>query len=69
LDPFISFDGGGNVFLRVAFPFSLVNVSLDVLNPDLPSGYNSNKPVVGFSHNNMSGCGIKRGHGNVLIFS
>ena len=68
VDPFIGVDGGGNVFPGAALPFSLVNVSPDVVNPSSPSGYNSDKPVVGISHNHMSGCGIKRGHGNILIF-
>jgi predicted alpha-1,2-mannosidase len=68
VDPFIGTIGSGNVFPGAALPFSMVNVSPDVVNPTSPSGYISNTPVVGFSHNHMSGCGIKRGHGNLLVF-
>ncbi len=61
-------DGGGNVFPGAALPFSMVNVSPDSKRTGSPAGYSSNSPIVGFSHNHMSGMGVKRGFGNLLVF-
>ncbi len=67
VDPFIGVDGGGNVFPGAALPFSMVNLSPDVIRTSSPAGYSSNVPIVGFSHNHMSGMGVKRGFGNLLV--
>lgn len=67
VDPFIGVDGHGNVFPGAALPFSMVNLSPDVTRTDSPGGYSSNVPIVGFSHNHMSGMGVKRGFGNLLV--
>jgi len=67
VDPFIGVDGNGNVFPGAALPFSLVNLSPDVIRTSSPAGYSSNVPIVGFSHNHMSGMGMKRGFGNLLV--
>jgi len=68
VDPIIGVDGGGNVFPGAALPFSMVNVSPDVTQTGSPAGYSSNTPIVGFSHNHMSGMGMKSGFGNLLVF-
>jgi predicted alpha-1,2-mannosidase len=67
VDPFIGVDGHGNVFPGAALPFSMVNLSPDVTRTESPGGYVSNVPIVGFSHNHMSGMGVKRGFGNLLV--
>ncbi|MDA3865759.1 MAG: hypothetical protein PF489_03295 [Salinivirgaceae bacterium] len=67
VNTFLGVDNWGNVFPGAALPFSMVNVSPDIADKQPPSGYLSNKPIIGFSHNHQSGCGMNRGHGNILV--
>jgi predicted alpha-1,2-mannosidase len=67
VDPFIGVDGGGAVFPGAVVPFGLVSLSPDTVAPQETSGYRSNKPVLGFSHNHSSGTGGTARYGNLLV--
>ena len=67
VDPFIGVDRDGNVFPGACLPFSLVRLGPDTEVPQTTSGYQSGRPVIGFSHTRTSGTGGRGRYGNVLV--
>ncbi|HVU33436.1 MAG TPA: GH92 family glycosyl hydrolase [Opitutaceae bacterium] len=67
VDPFIGVDGGGNVCVTSALPFSLVRLGPDTAPPQPTNGYTTGRPVIGFSHTHTSGTGGGGHYGNVLV--
>ncbi len=67
VDPLIGVDGGGAVFPGAIVPFGLVSLSPDTNAPQNTSGYRSNRPIIGFSHNHSSGTGGTARYGNLLV--
>lgn len=72
VDPFVGVDGGGNTVPGAAVPFGFANPSPDTLpNPDPNSwatnGYESDRPVVGFSQTHVSGTGGEGKYGNFRV--
>jgi predicted alpha-1,2-mannosidase len=67
VDPFIGVDGHGAVFPGATVPFGLISLSPDCTYPQETSGYSSNKPIIGFSHNHSSGTGGDGRYGNLLV--
>lgn len=72
VDPFIGVDGGGNTVPGAAVPFGFANPSPDTVpNPDPnhwdTSGYESDKPIIGFSQTHVSGTGGESKYGNFRI--
>jgi predicted alpha-1,2-mannosidase len=65
-DPFWGADGG-NVFVGACSPFGLVRLGPDVPFPAPTSGYKSDKPILGFSHNHLSGTGGGGRYGNLML--
>ena len=68
VNPFIGVSGGGNVFPGACLPFSKVSLSPDSEFKQGTSGYNSNSPIIGFSHTHSSGTGGMGRYGNFLVF-
>jgi predicted alpha-1,2-mannosidase len=66
VDPFWGADGG-NVFVGACSPFGLVRLGPDIPFPTPTSGYRSDKPILGFSHNHLSGTGGGGRYGNILL--
>jgi predicted alpha-1,2-mannosidase len=72
VDPFVGADGGGNTVPGAAVPFGFANPSPDTLpNPDPNSwatnGYESDRPVIGFSQTHVSGTGGEGKYGNFRV--
>jgi predicted alpha-1,2-mannosidase len=67
VDPFIGVDGAGNCLPGPYLPFSLVRLGPDTLFPQSTNGYSSKRPIVGFSHNHVSGTGGGGRYGNVAV--
>ena len=67
VDPFIGVDGGGSVLPGALVPFGMASLSPDTIAPQDTSGYNSHKPIIGFSHNHTSGTGGAGRYGNLLV--
>lgn len=72
VDPFVGVDGGGNTVPGAAVPFGFANPSPDTIpNPDPnhwdTSGYESDKPIIGFSQTHVSGTGGESKYGNFRI--
>ncbi|MDT7688887.1 MAG: hypothetical protein QOE46_1646 [Acidobacteriota bacterium] len=72
VDPFVGADAGGNTVPGAAIPFGFANPSPDTVpNPDPnhwdTSGYESDKPIVGFSQTHVSGTGGESKYGNFRI--
>ncbi|MFL6228740.1 MAG: hypothetical protein ACJ741_08175, partial [Pyrinomonadaceae bacterium] len=72
VDPFIGVDGGGNTVPGAAVPFGFANPSPDTVpNPDPnhwdTSGYESDKPIIGFSQTHVSGTGGESKYGNFRL--
>ena len=72
VDPFIGADGGGNTVPGAAVPFGFANPSPDTVpNPDPDhwdtSGYESDKPIAGFSQTHVSGTGGEGKYGNFRV--
>ncbi|MFN2456337.1 MAG: GH92 family glycosyl hydrolase [Pyrinomonadaceae bacterium] len=72
VDPFIGVDAGGNTVPGAAVPFGFANPSPDTIpNPDPnhwdTSGYESDKPIIGFSQTHVSGTGGESKYGNFRI--
>jgi predicted alpha-1,2-mannosidase len=66
VDPFWGCDGG-NVFVGACSPFGMVRLGPDCPHPTPTSGYQSTKPIIGFSHTHLSGTGGGGRYGNILI--
>ena len=56
VDPFIGVEIG-NTLPGAALPFGMVRLSPDVAPPNHTTGYRSDRPIRGFSHNHLSGTG------------
>lgn len=72
VDPFVGADAGGNTVPGAAVPFGFANPSPDTIpNPDPnrfdTSGYESDKPIIGFSQTHVSGTGGESKYGNFRI--
>ncbi|MFW6066423.1 MAG: glycoside hydrolase family 92 protein, partial [Planctomycetota bacterium] len=67
VDPFIGVDGAGNCLPGPYLPFSLVRLGPDTLFPQSTNGYSSKRPIVGFSHNHVSGTGGGGRYGNIAV--
>ena len=66
VDPFIGVEIG-NTLPGAALPFGMVRLSPDVAPPNHTTGYRSDRPIRGFSHNHLSGTGGGARYGNVLV--
>ncbi|MGH9903636.1 MAG: hypothetical protein ACRD68_17655, partial [Pyrinomonadaceae bacterium] len=72
VDPFVGADAGGNTVPGAAVPFGFANPSPDTIpNPDPgrfdTSGYESDKPIIGFSQTHVSGSGGESKYGNFRV--
>ena len=71
VDPFVGVDREGNTVPGAAVPFGFANPSPDVVpNPEFrfdTSGYESGKPIIGFSQTHVSGTGGESKYGNFRI--
>lgn len=66
VDPFIGVEIG-NTLPGPQLPFGLVRLGPDAAPPNNTTGYRSEKPIRGFSHNHLSGTGGGARYGNILI--
>ncbi len=66
VDPFIGVEIG-NTLPGATLPFGMVRLSPDVAPPNHTTGYRSNRPIRGFSHNHLSGTGGGARYGNILV--
>jgi predicted alpha-1,2-mannosidase len=66
VDPFIGAEIG-NTLPGPQLPFGLVRLGPDIATPNNTTGYRSDKPIRGFSHNHLSGTGGGARYGNVMI--
>lgn len=72
VDPFVGVDAGGNTVPGAAVPFGFANPSPDTV-PNLDpnrfdtSGYESDKPIIGFSQTHVSGSGGESKYGNFRV--
>jgi putative alpha-1,2-mannosidase len=71
VDPFVGVDRDGNTVPGAAVPFGFANPSPDVVpNPNFrfdTSGYESDKPIIGFSQTHVSGTGGESKYGNFRV--
>jgi predicted alpha-1,2-mannosidase len=72
VDPFVGTDRDGNTVPGAAVPFGFANPSPDTVpNPDPnrfdTSGYESDKPIIGFSQTHVSGSGGEGKYGNFRV--
>lgn len=71
VDPFVGVDREGNTVPGAAVPFGFANPSPDVVpNAEFrfdTSGYESDKPIIGFSQTHVSGTGGESKYGNFRI--
>ncbi|MDN4617532.1 GH92 family glycosyl hydrolase [Paenibacillus sp. PsM32] len=67
VDPFIGVDGENNCLCGPYLPNSIVRLSPDTLPPQLSHGYDSQRPIVRFSHTHVSGTGGGGRYGNIGI--
>ena len=65
VDPFLGVDNNGNVLPGPVRPFGLVRLGPDVVETQNNSGYETGKPILGFSHNHLSGTGGPARYGNI----
>lgn len=66
VDPFLGCEIG-NTVVGANTPFGMVKLSPDILPPNNTTGYKLNKPIIGFSHNHVSGTGGGARYGNILV--
>lgn len=66
VDPFIGVEIG-NTLPGAMLPFGMVRLSPDVAPPNHTTGYRSDRPIRGFSHNHLNGTGGGARYGNVLV--
>ena len=72
VDPFVGVDGDGNTVPGAAVPFGFSNPSPDTVPNADPgrfdtSGYESDKPIIGFSQTHVSGTGGESKYGNFRV--
>ncbi len=67
VDPFHGVDGPGNCLCGPHLPLSLVRLNPQVLPPHQTNGYSSHRPILGFTHTNVSGTGGFSRYGNIRI--
>lgn len=71
VDPFVGADRDGNTVPGAAVPFGFANPSPDTVpNPNFrfdTSGYESDKPIIGFSQTHVSGTGGESKYGNFRV--
>jgi len=67
VDPFIGTDGGGHTLCGPYLPFSLVRLGPDTTAPQKTNGYQSDRPLIHFSHTHVSGTGGGGRYGNIGI--
>ena len=72
VDPFVGVDGGGNTVPGAAVPFGFANPSPDTAlgggaHGFNTSGYDSNRPIIGFSQTHVSGTGGNSKYGNFRV--
>lgn len=67
VDPFIGVDGGGNLLPGPVRPFGMVRLGPDCEVHNNNSGYATGKPIIGFSHNHLSGTGGAARYGNICV--
>ena len=66
VDPFIGVEIG-NTLPGPCVPFGMVRLGPDVAPPNHTTGYRSDKPIRGFSHNHVSGTGGGSRYGNIMV--
>lgn len=66
VDPFIGVEIG-NTLPGAQVPFGMVRLGPDVAPPNHTSGYRSEMPIRGFSHNHVSGTGGGARYGNIMV--
>jgi putative alpha-1,2-mannosidase len=66
VDPFIGVEIG-NTLPGASLPFGMVRLGPDVAPPNHITGYRSDKPIRGFSHNHVSGTGGGARYGNIMV--
>jgi predicted alpha-1,2-mannosidase len=66
VDPFIGVEIG-NTLPGAQVPFGMVRLGPDVAPPNHTTGYRSDKPIRGFSHNHVSGTGGGARYGNIMV--
>ena len=73
VDPFIGVDeavlGTGSVFPGATIPFGMVKLGPDCDYFTATAGYQSGKPIFGFSHTHASGTGGGPSYGNILVMA
>jgi predicted alpha-1,2-mannosidase len=67
INPQIGIDGPGQCLIGPYLPLSIVRLSPDTTYSYASSGYNSELPIVRFSHNHVSGTGGSSRYGNIGI--
>lgn len=67
VDPFIGVDGPGSTLCGPYYPLGLVRLSPDTVPPHRTHGYQSDLPLMGFSHTHVSGTGGEGRFGNVRL--
>lgn len=66
VDPFLG-NVIGNTLPGATLPFGMVKPGPDILPPNNTTGYKPDKPIVGFSHNHLSGTGGGARYGNIQV--
>jgi predicted alpha-1,2-mannosidase len=67
VDPFIGTDGPGGCLPGPYLPLSLVRLGPDVAPPHHTNAYDSERPIVRFSHTHVSGTGGMSRYGNIGV--
>lgn len=67
VDPLIGVDGLGECLPGPYLPYSLVRPGPDTLPPHKTNGYDSSKPIIGFSQTHVSGTGGQSRYGNIRL--
>ncbi len=66
VDPFLGCEIG-NTVVGANTPFGMVKLSPDMMPPNNTTGYRPDKPIIGFSHNHVSGTGGGARYGNIMV--
>lgn len=66
VDPFAGCEIG-NTLVGPGNPFGMVKLGPDIMPPNNTTGYKLDKPIVGFSHNHLSGTGGGARYGNIMV--
>lgn len=67
VDPFIGVDDPGRCLCGPYLPNGIVRLGPDTAYPQQSSGYDSNRPIIHFSHTHVSGTGGGGRYGNISI--